>query len=102
MEPIHWNATEDGELTEANMQAKLESLGYSVTRYVYPPGTFFPDHAHGEDKIDGVVSGEFLLRLEGQSVVLKAGDTLLVPRGMMHSAEVVGHQPVVSLDAIKL
>ena len=102
MEPIHWNDAEDGELTEANMQAKLESLGYSVTRYEYPPGTFFPDHAHGEDKIDVVLSGEFLLRMEGQSIVLKAGDSLHVPRGMVHSAEVVGHQPVVSLDAVKL
>lgn len=102
MEPIHWNAVEDGELNEANMQAKLESLGYSVTRYVYPPGTYFPDHAHNEDKIDGVVSGEFMLRMEGQSFVLKPGDSLPVPRGVVHSAEVVGHKPVVSLDAVKL
>ncbi|MGD8559800.1 MAG: cupin domain-containing protein [Gammaproteobacteria bacterium] len=101
MEPIPWNVDEDGELNETNMQAKLESMGYSVSRYVYPPGTYFPDHSHSEDKIDGVVSGEFMMRLEGQSIVLKAGDSLVVPRGVVHSAEVVGHQPVISLDAVK-
>lgn len=38
--------------------------------------------------------------MEGQEVILEAGDCLAVPRGAGHSAEVVGSEPVVSLDAI--
>ena len=68
---------------------------------VYPPGTFFPDHSHEIDKIDGVLSGKFQMTMLGQTLVLNAGDCLAVPRGAMHSAEVVGDEPVVSLDAIK-
>lgn len=97
----HWVPEEDGELNEANMRNKLEALGYTVTRYVYPPGTYFPEHSHDTDKIDGVVSGRFMLRMEGYSAVLEAGDTLQVPKGVSHSAEVIGHEPVVSLDANK-
>ncbi len=80
---------------------KLESLGYEVALYVYRPGTVFPDHDHAIDKIDAVVSGRFRMTVEGRSVVLEAGDWIEVPRGTVHSAEVVGRDPVVSLDATR-
>jgi quercetin dioxygenase-like cupin family protein len=97
----HWNEATDGDLTEPALRAKLESRGYRVTRYVYPPGTYFPDHSHAMDKLDAVLSGRFRMRMGGQSLVLKAGDVLAVPRGAVHSAEVVGAEAVVSLDAVK-
>ena len=98
----HWNTECDGKLTESALCGKLEARGYAVTRYVYPPGTYFPDHSHDVDKIDAVLSGRFLLRMEGRSVELAAGDALAVPKGTVHSAEVVGAEPVVSLDAVRL
>ena len=97
----HWDTEVDGELTEENFRRKLAARGYSVSRYVYPPGTYFPDHTHGVDKIDGVISGRFRMTMSGQTVILEAGDCLYVPRGGVHSAEVVGNESVVSLDAIK-
>jgi quercetin dioxygenase-like cupin family protein len=96
-----WNPSRDGSLTEAALTRKLEAQGYRVARYVYPPGTVFPDHAHSRDKIDAVVSGRFRMTVEGHAVVLEAGDCLAVPRGSVHSAEVVGEEPVVSLDATR-
>ncbi len=101
MQLEHWNEAVDGPLSEAAMRRKLEALGYRVTRYVYPPGTVFPDHTHAVDKIDGVLSGRFRMTMGGRSVVLKAGDMLHVPAGAIHSAEVVGAEPVVSLDAVR-
>ena len=97
----HWDEQRDGPLTESAMRRRLESLGYVVTRYVYPPGTFFPDHTHAVDKIDGVLSGRFRMTMGGRTVVLEAGDMLYVPAGAVHSAEVVGDEPVVSLDAVR-
>lgn len=100
MKVERWNETEDGAFSEEALREKLESRGYSVSRYVYPPGTRFPDHTHGVTKVDAVVSGRFRMILEGEEVVLEAGDCLEVPRGAVHSAEVVGDEPVVSLDAV--
>jgi quercetin dioxygenase-like cupin family protein len=91
----------DGVLSEANVRAKMAALGYSVTRYVYPPGTSFPPHRHEVDKLDAVLSGRFRLVVEGAEVALGAGDLLFVPRGILHSAEVVGSVPVVSLDGVR-
>jgi quercetin dioxygenase-like cupin family protein len=101
MEVVRWSQDRDGPLSEAGLRRKLERLGYSVSRYVYSPGTSFPEHSHGIDKMDGVLSGRFRIRMGGREVVLEAGDCVHVPRGAVHSAEVVGDEAVVSLDATR-
>jgi quercetin dioxygenase-like cupin family protein len=97
----HWNVSTDGAFTEAALRKRLESLGYLVMRYVYPPGTSFPEHTHGVDKIDAVVSGRFRLNVAGHFVILGPGDWIAVPRGVRHTADVVGDEPVISLDGVK-
>ena len=96
-----WDAERDGPLSESALRRKLERRGYRVSRYVFPPGTYFPDHSHDVDKIDAVLSGRFRMRIGSDEVILEAGDCLTVPCGVVHSAEVVGDKPVTSLDAIK-
>jgi len=97
----HWNSSTDGPLTEQALRRKLESMGYLVARYEYPPGTEFPDHRHDVDKIDAVVSGRFRLVVAGHLAMLGPGDWVEVPRGTGHTARVMGDAPVVSLDAMK-
>ena len=101
MTPQRWNAA-DGPLTEPALRAKLESLGYRVARYVYEPGTVFPDHRHDVDKIDAVLSGRLRLVVRGHMKVLGPGEWIEIPRGTIHNATVVGDDPVISLDAVKL
>jgi len=98
----HWNEALEGPFSERGLRAKLEALGYRVARYTYEPGTVFPDHTHGVDKIDAVVSGRFRLVVSGHLAMLGPGDWIEVPRGAVHSATVVGDEPVVSLDAVRL
>lgn len=97
----HWNVDRDGPLSEGAMRRVLEARGYSVTRYIYPSGTCFPEHTHAVDKIDAVLTGRFRMVMAAAAVVLAAGDCLVVPRGVVHSAEVIGDDSVISLDAIK-
>ncbi len=101
MDVERWDEERDGPLTEAALREKLEARGYLVSRYVYPPGTVFPEHTHGIDKIDAILSGCFRMTTEDGDVVLEAGDMLAVPRGTVHRAEVVGDEDVVSLDATR-
>ena len=99
MKVDHWQA-EDGPLTEQALKAKLQRLGYRVNRYVYPPGTYFPDHTHDVEKIDAVISGQFRIAMGKDSAILRTRDFVHVPRGAVHGAEVIGDEPVVSLDAV--
>ncbi|MBZ8181949.1 MAG: cupin domain-containing protein [Oscillatoria sp. PMC 1051.18] len=101
MKVEHWHEEQDGSFSESALRKKLERRGYRVSRYVYSPGMCFPDHTHNIAKMDAVVSGRFRMTMQGQTVILEAGDCLEVPRGEVHSAEVVGNKPVVSLDGTK-
>ncbi len=96
-----WDPGRDGELSEDAMQKKLESFGYYANAYTYTPGTRFAAHTHGVDKIDGVLSGRFRVQMQGREVILEAGDLVWVPQGTLHSAEVIGADPVVTLDAVR-
>jgi quercetin dioxygenase-like cupin family protein len=98
----HWNSAVDGPLTEESMRRKLEAAGYMVIRYTYPTGTSFPEHAHKVDKIDAVLSGRFRMVVAGHFTILGPGDWVEVPRGVHHTAAVVGEEPVVSLDAVRV
>ena len=54
MQVERWDEERDGPVSETALRRRFQERGYSVSRYDYPPGTFFPDHDHGLDKIDAV------------------------------------------------
>jgi quercetin dioxygenase-like cupin family protein len=97
----NWDEARDGALSEGALRSKLEDRGFDVARYVYAPGTTFPSHSHDADKMDAVLSGRFRIDMLGLSFTLGPGDVLLVPAGVIHSAQVVGTEAVVSLDGEK-
>jgi quercetin dioxygenase-like cupin family protein len=101
MQIEHWNPATDGPLSESALRRKLERAGYRSARYVYPPGTRFDWHTHAEDKRDAVLSGRFRISFADGDCVLEAGDIVEVPKGVGHAAEVVGAEPVISLDAVR-
>ena len=97
-----WDQSKWGPLSEENLRRKLMAEGYSsVVCYRYPMGTVFSDHTHSMDKKDSVLEGEFLITLEGEEFLLHAGDSIEVPANAVHSAQVVGEEAVISLDAVK-
>lgn len=98
----HWDTASDGVLTESGLRRKLETRGYRVSRYHYPPATRFPAHTHDMDKLDAVLSGRFLIAIGDVQLVLEAGDCLYIPAGVSHSAEVLGEDDVISLDGVRI
>ncbi len=97
----HWDPAW-GELNEANMRRRLEQEGYHVNRYHYPPGTFFSEHTHDLDKKDTVLRGRLKIGTDDDEFILGPGDMIEIPAGMPHTAEVVGEETVVSLDATRI
>jgi quercetin dioxygenase-like cupin family protein len=89
------------------MSQRLVAEGYRVSRYHYPPGTHFPDHSHSVHKRDTVLTGRLRIAWPASedtpagSAVLEPGDMIEIPAGVVHSAEVVGAETVLSLDATK-
>ena len=102
MQIERWDPEKDGPFEEAGLRRKLEAMGYSVERYVHSPGTYFPMHTHEQDRIDAVAYGHLRVTIGNDEDLLGAGDCVYLPRGVEHSAEVVGDEAVVNLDAAKL
>jgi quercetin dioxygenase-like cupin family protein len=46
-------------------------------------------HAHDYDEYMLVVQGRYTLVMNGERILLKAGEEYFIPRGVLHSAEVV-------------
>jgi quercetin dioxygenase-like cupin family protein len=88
----HWTSEEE-------MLQDLWDRGFSPQRYTYPPGTIFSPHTHAVDKMATVLSGCFRKTMGGEAVILERGDGVFVPSDVEHSAEVVGSEQVVSMDA---
>jgi quercetin dioxygenase-like cupin family protein len=91
----HWDS-------EVEMILDMHERGFLPQRYNHPPGTYFPPHTHDQDKIAAVFLGELRIVMVDETVILKAGDGILVPKGVVHSADVLGEQSVISVDAPKL
>ncbi|KAK2170272.1 hypothetical protein LSH36_3g01029 [Paralvinella palmiformis] len=94
-----WDDAKDGPLSIENMKKKLESQGYHCTQYEFGPGTVFPDHDHSITKKDAIVSGRVRFTMNNKTVIMKPGDMLEVPKGVVHNAAVVGNEPVVFFDS---
>ncbi|VDD77386.1 unnamed protein product [Mesocestoides corti] len=98
----HWDEGVDGVLSRETMLEKLKKQGYSATPYTFSAGSTFPTHTHDVDKKDVVVDGELEFTMYGKSIILKSGDTLVVPKGVPHSAKVIGNRKLEFFDATKL
>ena len=54
------------------------------------PGSAFPSHTHPGEEVIYVIEGTWEYEIAGKSVKAKAGDTLFVPSGTIHSAKNAG------------
>jgi quercetin dioxygenase-like cupin family protein len=60
-------------------------------RVDFAPGVLAPRHSHPGEEIAFVIEGTLEYQLEGrQPVTLKAGQSLFIPSGVVHSAKNVG------------
>ena len=97
---LHWDP-KWGPMSPEAMRRRLGVEGYSVLEYHYTPGTIFPFHQHSVDKIDTVLRGRLRICWEGGEAILAAGDMIAIPAGVRHSAEVIGEETVLTLDATR-
>ncbi|MEJ2513788.1 MAG: hypothetical protein P8080_01755 [Gammaproteobacteria bacterium] len=91
-----------GEVTLDGVRTRLESLGYAVSFHVYAPGTRFAAYHVSLDRADAVLSGRLGLQVDGGFSELGPGDWLEISRGCLLAVEVVGDQPVLALDGVRL
>jgi len=88
-----------GQITINKIRARLEQEGLRPSRFDMVPGDEYGDHAHPDAEIRWVVSGRMRISVQGEAIVLDPGDRLDLAAGVIHSADVVGDEMVVTVCA---
>jgi quercetin dioxygenase-like cupin family protein len=78
----------------ADLRRRLESEGYTVFEWTDGPGTFYGPHKHSDDQSHWIISGSLKLAVGDTTYTLAPGDRDYLPANTIHSAFVVGTEPV--------
>jgi len=62
------------------------------------PGMEVRPHSHDFDQLALVIEGEIRFDLDGEEILVGAGEVLLIPAGVTHCGEPVGDAPAINLD----
>ena len=91
---------QDSPPTEDDLRQNLLDEGLTPYRWSNDPGDAYAAHVHNYHKVIYVVTGSIMFGfpIDGDPVVMRAGDRLDLPAGVQHNA-VVGSDGVVCLEA---
>lgn len=79
----------------------FEAEGLEPMEEVYPPLAQIKDHRHPFDEVRMVVSGQLLMDIAGNRLLLRAGDKIVIPSNTKHSKKTEGDTPCVCICAYK-
>jgi quercetin dioxygenase-like cupin family protein len=86
-------------VTINKIRARLEQEGLYPSRFDMVPGDSYPDHSHPDAEVRWVVSGRMRIQVGQDEIILGPGDRLELSPNVVHSADVVGDDVVVTVSA---
>eukprot|EP01114_Cavostelium_apophysatum_P014727 TRINITY_DN3889_c0_g1_i1.p1 TRINITY_DN3889_c0_g1~~TRINITY_DN3889_c0_g1_i1.p1 ORF type:complete len:104 (+),score=22.94 TRINITY_DN3889_c0_g1_i1:108-419(+) len=96
-----WDEKKNSKLNEHNCKRKIEKLGYVVSTENLKSGHKVTDQKNAKDIKIGIPQGKYQIEINGETHVLKLGDTATIPANTPYSAEVVSKEEVVLLTGTK-
>jgi quercetin dioxygenase-like cupin family protein len=91
-----WSSVPEEEVFPGIYRQALVTETSTIVRYIYHPGCVFPVHQHPEEQITVVHSGEIEFTVDGEIVVLSAGQIAVIPGDVPHGARVTADAVVVT------
>jgi quercetin dioxygenase-like cupin family protein len=77
----------------------FEAEGLEPAEEVLSPGQDIPDHRHPFDEVRMVASGQLLLDIAGNRMLLRTGDKVVIPANTKHSKRAEGPDECVCICA---
>jgi hypothetical protein len=96
-----WDAHTDGPLSDHGLQQKLRSLGYDPLPRPNPAGAIASARVHRRNRVAAVLAGLLKVTIDGESVILTAGDLVFIPAGAARRVEAVGTSPVQCVEGVR-
>ena len=87
MKAVSWSEVPEDHLIQGIRRRIVTGEKVMLGRLHFPKGAKVPAHRHHNEQITHVLSGAMLFVMDGQEVIVRAGETLHIPSNMEHSAE---------------
>lgn len=83
---------------ESKIQARfIHGTAFTMTFWSFRPGAVIPEHKHEHETLTTVLSGALRLTIDGHTMILRAGDSGLVPSWAVHDAEVLEESEIIDV-----
>lgn len=73
--------------------APEEAPHFAMRRFIMEPGGGMPNHTNSVEHEQYVLRGRAKIGIADEAFEVKAGDVLLIPAGVPHGYEALGHEP---------
>jgi quercetin dioxygenase-like cupin family protein len=100
MAAISWSDIPATEVYPGISRQILNGDRQTMVRYVYQPGSIFPEHHHPEEQVTVVISGQIEFTVAGEAEVLASGQAAVIPPDVPHGARVIGDEPVETFNSM--
>lgn len=97
----HWDPKTDDLLSKQSMLQKIMIRGYKCQPVGYPPSSVLPDKNADVETVCALYQGEMKLIIEGESMLLRAGDCIYIPPATTWGAEVVSARDVLGFEGVR-
>ena len=93
---VPWNSVELESLNPLLQRQLVVGEDIMVARVLLKKGCIVPEHSHINEQLTYILEGALKFWIDGKEIVVRAGETLAIPRNMPHKAEAL--EDTVDLD----
>lgn len=94
----HWDENRNGKVSADKLKKKLSTMGFETENKTYLAGGDIKDRrTHAEFAI-GLLTGNFMVLIDGDTIKMKAGDILTIPKSLNILCKVKGSETVICYE----
>ncbi len=75
----------------------IHSDRMTFAEWEFEANTNLPEHSHPHEQITRVIKGEFEITVEGKTILMKPGDTIIIAPNEVHSAKSITESVVLDI-----
>lgn len=98
VQSANWSGVAAEEVYPGIARQIIQGERQTLVRYIYQPGSVFPQHQHPQEQITVVLSGRIEFDVVGTLYRLGPGDIAVIPGDTPHGARVLGDEVVETLN----
>ena len=94
-----WNETQVEQMNALIGRQVMHTQNMTMARLTMKKGAVVPEHHHINEQISTVMEGSLVFYIGGEEIVIKAGESLVIPPDVPHRVEALEDAVAVDLFA---